>query len=387
MKNEELTEIVKRFRIEGTVAAVLPLGDGLINDTYWVKTKEADKSDYVLQRINHRIFKDIDLLQHNIEIVTGHLRRKLLSEGTSDVDRRVLRFIPAFTGKTYHFDEENYWRVSVYIADTITVKEVTPQSSYDCGRAFGRFQQQLTDLEEPLGETIPDFHNMELRLRQLRQAVAEDRAGRVKAVGEELDLIEAHADAMCTTERLHREGVLPKRICHCDTKVNNMLFDKDGNVLCIIDLDTVMPAFVFSDYGDFLRTAANSEPEDSPELDRITFRWDIFEAFTRGYLESTASFLTSVEREHLPFAVALFPMMQAVRFLTDYLNGDTYYKILYPEHNLVRTRNQLRYFEQVETRKGEMERFVKENFRDRTCRAENEINFKSKIQQIPIKNL
>ncbi len=359
MKNEELTEIVKRFRIEGTVAAVLPLGDGLINDTYWVKTKETDKSDYVLQRINHRIFKDIDLLQHNIEIVTGHLRRKLLSEGASDVDRRVLRFIPTFTGKTYHFDEENYWRVSVYIADTVTVNEVTPQSSYDCGRAFGRFQQQLTDLEEPLGETIPDFHNMELRLRQLRQAVTEDRAGRVKAVGEELDLIEAHADAMCITERLHREGVLPKRICHCDTKVNNMLFDKDGNVLCIIDLDTVMPAFVFSDYGDFLRTAANSEPEDSPELDRITFRWDIFEAFTCGYLESTASFLTSVEREHLPFAVALFPMMQAVRFLTDYLNGDTYYKILYPEHNLVRTRNQLRYFEQVETRKGEMERFVK----------------------------
>lgn len=359
MKNEELTEIVKRFRIEGTVAAVLPLGDGLINDTYWVKTKEADKSDYVLQRINHRIFKDIDLLQHNIEIVTGHLRRKLLSEGTSDVDRRVLRFIPTFTGKTYHFDEENYWRVSVYIADTVTVNEVTPQSSYDCGRAFGRFQQQLTDLEEPLGETIPDFHNMELRLRQLRQAVAEDQAGRVKSVGNELALIEAHADAMCTAERLHREGVLPKRICHCDTKVNNMLFDKDGNVLCIIDLDTVMPAFVFSDYGDFLRTAANSEPEDSPELDRITFRWDIFEAFTCGYLESTASFLTPVEREHLPFAVTLFPMMQAVRFLTDYLNGDTYYKILYPEHNLVRTRNQLRYFEQVETKKGEMERFVK----------------------------
>ena len=143
MKNEELTEIVKRFRIEGTVAAVLPLGDGLINDTYWVKTKEADKSDYVLQRINHRIFKDIDLLQHNIEIVTGHLRRKILSEGASDVDRRVLRFIPTFTGKTYHFDGQNYWRVSVYIADTVTVNEVTPQSSYDCGRAFGHFQKQL----------------------------------------------------------------------------------------------------------------------------------------------------------------------------------------------------------------------------------------------------
>ena len=137
-----------------------------------------------------------------------------------------------------------------------------------------------------------------------------------------------------------------------------MLFDRDGNVLCVIDLDTVMPAYIFSDYGDFLRTAANSLPEDSPKLDKIAFRWDIFEAFTQGYLESTAPFLTSVEREHLPFAVALFPFMQAVRFLTDYLNGDTYYKIQYPEHNLVRTRNQLRYFEVVEARRGEMEEFI-----------------------------
>ena len=358
MDVEHLIEIVKQFQIEGTVSATTPLGNGLINDTYRVKTLEADAPDYVLQRINHLVFKDVELLQHNIEAVTNHLRRKLLSEGGVDVDSKVLRFVPTTSGKTYCCDGESYWRVSVYIADTMTVEEVSPKSSYDCGRAFGRFQQQLTDLEEPLGETIPDFHNMELRLRQLRQAVAEDRAGRVKAVGEELDLIEAHADAMCTAERLHREGVLPKRICHCDTKVNNMLFDKDGNVLCIIDLDTVMPAYIFSDYGDFLRTAANSQPEDSPELDRITFRWDIFEAFTRGYLESTASFLTPVEREHLPFAVALFPMMQAVRFLTDYLNGDTYYKTLYPEHNLVRTRNQQRYFQEVEARRGEMGRFV-----------------------------
>ena len=327
------------------------MGNGLINDTYRVKTLEADAPDYVLQRINHLVFKDVELLQHNIEAVTNHLRRKLLSEGVADVDRKVLRFIPTFTGKTYHFDGQHYWRVSVYIADTHTIDEVTPQTSYDCGRAFGRFQEQLIDLREPLGETIPDFHNMELRLRQLKQAVDQDLAGRLNEVTKELELIEAHAEEMCLAERLHRDGVLPKRICHCDTKVNNMLFDSDGRVLCIIDLDTVMPAYIFSDYGDFLRTAANSEPEDSPELDRITFRWDIFEAFTRGYLESTVSFLTPVEREHLPFAVSLFPMMQAVRFLTDYLNGDTYYKTLYPEHNLVRTRNQLRFFREVEARR------------------------------------
>ena len=354
MEVEQLIEIVKQFQIEGTVSAITPLGNGLINDTYLVKTLETDVPDYVLQRINHLVFKDVELLQHNIEAVTNHLRRKLLSDGVSDVDRKVLRFIPTFTGKTYHFDGQHYWRVSVYIAGTHTIDEVTPQTSYDCGRAFGRFQERLIDLKEPLGETIPVFHNMELRLRQLKQAVNQNLAGRLSEVTKELELIEAHAEEMCLAERLHREGRLPKRICHCDTKVNNMLFDSDGCVLCIIDLDTVMPAYIFSDYGDFLRTAANTQPEDSPDLDRIAFRWDIFEAFTRGYLESTISFLTPVEREHLPFAVALFPFMQAVRFLTDYLNGDTYYKIQYPEHNLVRARNQLRYFEEVESQRKRM---------------------------------
>ena len=359
MNKEHLIGNIQQFRIEGTVAEITPLGKGLINDTYLVRTREADKPDYVLQRINHQIFTDVELLQRNIEAVTGHLRHKLLAEGVDDVDRKVLQFVTTKSDKTYCFDGKSYWRVSVYIADTKTVEEVTPRSSYDCGRAFGQFQRQLTDLHKPLGETIPDFHNMELRINQLREAVAKDSVGRVKEVRKELELIEEYAEEMCLAERLHRRGLLPKRICHCDTKVNNMLFDRDGNVLCIIDLDTVMPAYIFSDYGDFLRTAANSMPEDSPEYDRIVFRWDIFEAFTRGYLESTGTFLTSVERENLPFAVALFPLMQAVRFLTDYLNGDTYYKILYPRHNLVRTRNQLRYFQQVQTRQEDMSAFVK----------------------------
>lgn len=354
----KLIDIVQHFRIEGTVASVTPIGNGLINDTFLVQTQENDKPDYVLQRINHHIFTDVELLLHNIEAVTNHLRHKLVEQGILDIDRRVLHFVPTASGKTYHFDGQNYWRLSVYIANTITLDEVTPQSSYDCGQAFGLFQKQLIDLREPLGETIPDFHNMELRLTQLRQAVANDMVKRVKEVGKELEFIEAHAEEMCLAEQLHRQRLLPKRICHCDTKVNNMLFDHNGKVLCIIDLDTVMPAYIFSDYGDFLRTAANSQAEDSPDLDKITFRWEIFEAFTRGYLESTSSFLTPIEREHLPYAVALFPMMQAVRFLTDYLNGDTYYKIKYPEHNLVRTRNQLRYFQEVEANREKMAKLI-----------------------------
>ena len=357
--NEKLRDIVGQFLTEGTASEIIPLGNGLINDTYLVKTTEEDKPSYVLQRINHAVFTDVELLQHNIEAVTAHLRRKLAAEGSDDIDRRVLRFVETSSAKTYYHDGQNYWRMSVFIPGTLTLDEVTPETAFDCGLTFGRFEQQLTDLQEPLGETIPDFHNMELRLRQLKEAVSHDRAGRAAKVSDELRLIEQHAERMCMAERLHRQGQLPKRICHCDTKVNNMLFDqKSKKVLCVIDLDTVMPSYVFSDYGDFLRTAANSEAEDSPNLEQIAFRWDIFEAFTRGYLTSAASFLTTTERDLLPFAVELFPMMQAVRFLADYLNGDTYYKTTFADHNLVRTRNQLRYFQHVEAAQQQMQRLI-----------------------------
>lgn len=166
---------------------------------------------------------------------------------------------------------------------------------------------------------------------------------------------------MCKAERLHREGVLPKRICHCDTKVNNMMFDKEGNVLCVIDLDTVMPSFIFSDFGDFMRTAANKVAEDCPETDKVEFDMDIYRAFTKGYLESASVFLTPVEKENLPYAAALFPFMQAVRFFADYINGDTYYKIAYPEHNLVRTRNQMALYRSVTARQQEMAEFIRNN--------------------------
>ena len=359
MSREDLFDVIRQFRLDGTPQEVKPLGNGLINDTYIVKTVEAEAPDYVLQRINHAIFTDVELLQHNIEAVTHHLRRKLEEEGCTDISRRVLQLVSVSSGKTYYFDGQSYWRMCVFIPDSVTLSEVTPATSYDAGRAFGHFEQQLTDLPETLGETIPDFHNMELRLRQLRDAVDADAAGRVATVKDELALIEQYADEMCQAERLYRQGLLPKRICHCDTKVNNMLFDKDGHVLCVIDLDTVMPSFVFSDYGDFLRTGANFVAEDCPDLKDVGFNMEIFRAFTEGYIEGSESFLTPIERDNLPFAAALFPFMQAVRFLTDYINGDTYYKIQYPEHNLVRTENQMALFRDVVRHEGEMNDFIK----------------------------
>ena len=301
----------------------------------------------------------MDLLQHNVEAVTSHIRKKLIEAGEDDISRKVLHFVETGEGKTYYMDGAGrYWRVSVFIPRAKTFEAVTPEYSYYAGKAFGNFEAMLVDLPETLGETIPDFHNMELRMRQLRDAVAQDAKGRLSEVRDIVDELESHAHEMCKAERMGREGKLPKRVCHCDTKVNNMMFDEEGRVLCVIDLDTVMPSFVFSDYGDFLRTGANFVAEDDPEIGKVGFREDIFESFTKGYLESAKSFLTPVETENLPYAVALFPYMQCVRFLTDYINGDTYYKIKYPEHNLVRTRNQLALFRCVYAKQEEMARFI-----------------------------
>ena len=215
-------------------------------------------------------------------------------------------------------------------------------------------------MEAPIGEIIPDFHNIEFRLKQLDDAVAKDRVGMMREVEVQnlVYRIRSVAEDMCLGERLYRQGKLPKRICHCDTKVNNMLFDKDGNVLCIIDLDTIMPSFVFSDFGDFLRSAANTGAEDDPDLDNVHFNMEIFEAFAKGYLEGTKSFLLPIEKENLPYAATLFPYMQAVRFLTDYINGNTYYKIKYPTHNLVRTRAQWKLYEEAVAKKDEMRRII-----------------------------
>lgn len=361
MKNYKA--IISHFNFQGDVTAVEPLGNGLINDTFVVRTASPVTPDYVLQRINHHIFKNMDALQRNIDAVTRHIRRKLTEAGVSDIDRRTLTFIPEkATGHSYWHDGENYWRMMVFIPDAHTLEAVTPETSFDAGKAFGNFQAMLVDIPDKLEETIPDFHNMEYRLQQLHEAVANDSAGRKDEVKEILDEIESHAYDMCHAERLYREGHLPKRICHCDTKVNNMMFDKDGKILCVIDLDTVMPSFIFSDYGDFLRTGACTAPEDEKDLTKVEFDMDIFRAFTRGYLSSAKTFLTTVEIGNLPYAAAMFPFMQAVRFLTDYINGDIYYKTAYPEHNLVRTKAQMKLFQSIRRHMQEMEEFISSTF-------------------------
>lgn len=353
-----LSKIVSHFDVKATIDTIKSFGGGLINDTYKVTTKEKDQPDYILQRINHTVFQNVDMLQNNIIAVTKHIRAKLEEQNVEDIDRKVLQFIPTTEGKYYWSDGENYWRIMIFIPDADTFETVNPKYAKFAGKAFGDFQAMLADIPEELEETIPNFHNMEFRLEELDEAIKEDKKGRVEEVQYYLDEIKKRSEEMCKGEQLHREGKLPKRVCHCDTKVNNMMFDKDGSVLCVIDLDTVMPNFIFSDFGDFLRTGANTAKEDEKDLTKVSFNMDIFKSFTEGYLEGAGEFLTPIEIENLPYAAALFPYMQCVRFLTDYINGDTYYKIEYPEHNLVRTKAQFKLLESVEENMKEMKEFI-----------------------------
>lgn len=355
----KLKEVVFQFIEQDDNVKIDPLGKGHINDSYKV---ESGNKEYVLQRINHNIFKNVHELQNNIYRVTSHIRAKLQAKGVSDVERRVLTLIPTHDGALYYKDSNgDYWRVTLFIKDSKSYEEINSDLAYRAGMAFGDFQKMLEDIPgEPLFETIPNFHNMESRLEAFRESVNANRAGRLDEVADLVKEIEDRADEMCKAERLHREGKLPKRINHCDTKVNNVLFDADDHVLSVVDLDTVMPGYVLSDFGDFIRTGANTGAEDDKNLENVSVNLDIFEAYAKGYLKHAASFLTDIEIDNLAFGAKLLTYMQTVRFFTDYIDGDTYYKIAYPEHNLVRTKSQFKLLQSLEENFDKMRQIVRD---------------------------
>lgn len=357
-------QLIKQFEVDGEVTGVAEWGEGMINSTYRVTIKNSPKQ-YVLQKINHQVFKDVDLLQHNIKNITSHIRRKLIEKGETDIDRKVITLIPAKDQKLYFFDGNSFWRLMILIPGSKTLQAVTPENAYMAGKAFGKFQAMLSDIPETLGETIPDFHNMEYRLKQFRDAVSQNIAGRLQEVQDLVSEIEKRAEYMCLCERLYREGKIPKRINHCDTKVNNILFDEEGNVLCVIDLDTTMPGFVMSDFGDFMRSAGNLAAEDEKDLAKIGFNMEIFKSYTKGYLEEASGFLTKTETELLPHGAERITYMQVIRFLADYLNGDIYYKIKYPLHNLIRTHAQFKLLLDIETRYESMKQYISEIITDK----------------------
>ena len=354
-----MINLIQHFAIRNEVGEIRPLKIGHINDSFIVDSKNPGGESYFLQKINHHIFKNVEGLQKNIQLVTNHLREKLKEAGETNIGQKVLQLVPANDGKLFYQDAEgSFWRVYVNIQGTHSYDVITPELSYKAGEAFGNFQFMLSDIaHNELIETIPNFHNIEFRLEQFRDAVKANAAGRLTKTQWLVDEIESRAEEMCMPERLFREGKLPKRINHCDTKVNNMLFDTNDEPVCIVDLDTVMPGFVLSDFGDFMRSAANTGAEDDENLDNIGVNLAIFEAYTRGYLKK-ATFLTPAELGNLAFGAKLLSYMQTVRFFGDYLNGDTYYKIEHEHHNWQRSLAQFKLLQSQEEHFEAMQKIV-----------------------------
>jgi len=356
-----LKEIFELFVADGTFLNGEPYGSGHIHDTFRIVTVENDKDDYILQRLNNKIFKNIPELQHNIERVTVHLRNKLSIVPGSDVKRECLSLVPSRDGKSWIIDDEhNYWRMYIFISNHYSYNVVdSPDKAFEGGKAIGRFQAMLSDMPGgPLFETIPWFHNIEKRLQTFNIKIRENPVGRVKSVAEEIDHILMKAEEMKIILRLGNEGKIPLRITHNDTKFNNILLNEDDKALCVIDLDTVMPGYIHYDFGDAIRTVANTAFEDENDLSRIKMDINLFKAYSEGYLSETVETLNDVEKEFLAFAPRLITYTIAVRFLTDFIDGDNYFKIHHELHNLQRTRAQLRLVMSMEEQYEEMKRII-----------------------------
>jgi Ser/Thr protein kinase RdoA (MazF antagonist) len=343
--------IVEKFNIAGEIASAKAFGNGHINDTFLLKNKYPENPDYLLQRINHHVFKDVPGLINNIDRVTAYLQSKVPDSFDKSKSRQILKLVPSKNEKLFYNDDEgNYWRIYIFVEGSHSYDSVsTPQQAFEGGRAFGNFQALLSDMDPLLlSETIVDFHNIQKRLADFGAAVKQDVMGLASSVTTLIDFVRVREQSMSVIYNLGKSGALPKRITHNDTKFNNILFDADGQVTCVIDLDTVMPGHVAYDFGDAIRTIINTAAEDEPDLEQIQIDIPLFKAYLEGYIHEAYSFLTDTEVESLFLGVMLFPYMQGVRFLTDYLQGDVYYKVAYPGHNLVRTNAQFQLLTKLE---------------------------------------
>jgi hypothetical protein len=350
MNEQKIESILKAFSMKVPVSEWKPFGHGHINDTFLIRTP-GNIPDFIIQRKNHLIFKDIAGMMNNIVLATNHIRKKLMACGDAEIGRKVMTYIPAANNDYFIKDEEgNYWTLFIFVRDSHGIEEVTGKTqAYSAGKAFGHFQEQLADLPgNLLIETIPNFHNGKFRFGQFTAAIAENTAGRVAAMKNVIDKLIARAGRMTRLQEWIDNGELPLRITHNDTKINNVLYDHNDNILCIIDLDTVMPGSALFDFGDAIRTLGNTSAEDEPDLSKIGFNREYYQSFAEGYLSESNRFLAAKEKENLAFSCCYMVWEQSIRFLTDYLNGDTYYKIAHPEHNKVRTLAQLRYLEVME---------------------------------------
>jgi Ser/Thr protein kinase RdoA (MazF antagonist) len=355
--------IARIFALGSEIVSASPYGSGHINDTYKVDVKPTSgPSRFVLQRINHNVFRRPDELMANVERVCAHAYAKLKKSGDPAAERRTLRLIQTLEGKAWHIDAAgNRWRCYHFIEGATGHDVVrSPEQAYAAAKSFGAFQSLLADLPGGrLHETIPDFHHTPSRFARFQQALAKDSQGRAAASVPEIAFALARAHEVSVVVDALRDGTLPERVTHNDTKLNNVLLDditQEG--VCVIDLDTVMPGSVLYDFGDLVRTSTSPAAEDETELAKVRMQFPMFEALIKGYLESAGGFLTPKEKELLPFAGKLITFEIGLRFLTDWLEGDTYFKIKRPTHNLNRARTQFKLVESIEAQLPAMQALV-----------------------------
>ncbi|MBQ2118347.1 MAG: aminoglycoside phosphotransferase family protein [Clostridia bacterium] len=346
-----------RFRLPGRILSVTPYGSGHINATYLVLVQERERPvRYILQRLNENVFKKPEEVMANIAKVTAHLKAR----GGSD--REVLSFLPADDGRLFAREEGGVWRLCRFAEDSVCLDTVDGERSlYECAFAFGRFQRDLADFPaDSLYETIADYHNTPARFNAFREAVDADARGRAEGAREEIASVFAGRDFYSVLTDARARGELPLRVTHNDTKSNNVLLDKTTRrALCVIDLDTVMPGLSVTDFGDAVRFGASSAAEDEPDLRKVRLDIGLFRACAEGYLEGCGGMLEPGEIMLLPEGARMMAAECGMRFLTDYLKGDVYFRTDYPEHNLVRARAQLKLAKDMEDRFGEMKTIVR----------------------------
>ncbi len=358
MKFSEIKDIMSRFPTEGEIVSARAYGDGHINDTFLVSCSKYGKiCKYTLQHINSNVFPKPNEVMENIVNVTSFLQKKIAKNG-GDPTRETLSVLNTCDGKPYYLDQNGlYWRVYPYIGDAVTYNMVNkPEDFYKAGKAIGNFMTLLTDYPaDTLHETIVNFHNTPSRYNDLMKAVENNIAGRADKVKEEIAFAMARKDFTEILVKANESGDIPLRVTHNDTKLNNILFDKyTDDPICLIDLDTIMPGFAASDFGDSIRVGANTGAEDEQELSLVEIDLGLYEMFTKGYLEGCGNTLTDKEIDLLPIGAKMLTLECGMRFLTDYLNGDVYFKTHYEDHNIVRCRAQFKLVASMEKNWDEM---------------------------------
>jgi len=359
----DLRRISAGFSLRGAFVESRPYGSGHINDTFVAAfSQSGTRVRYIFQRINRTIFKNPEALMDNILRVTREAGARLAELGVPDPSRRTLSVIPALDGCPFHRDAKgDYWRCYPFIEGARTYDIIqNPRHAFEAARAFGEFQRRVAGLGAPrLHETIPNFHHTRARFERLRTAVSADAHGRLQSVMPEWDFIRSREEVVDVLLELQARGEIPERITHGDAKLNNVMIDDATEAgICVIDLDTVMPGLVLYDFGDMVRTATSPAAEDETDLSKVRMQMPMFESLLRGYLSSAADFLNEAERAHLAFSGKLIALEIGIRFFTDYLEGDVYFKIKRAGHNLDRTRTQLALVKSIEEQEDAMRRVV-----------------------------